>query len=135
MMKSRYVLWVALVVASLTAYAQVSVLDRKISLTLNDVVIEEALDRISKAGNFSFSYSPGVISVVEGTVSATFENQTVREVLNVVFRGAVQCKARGNYVILRPDHDQASRKKEVITVAGYVVDESTGQRIRDASVY
>ncbi len=135
MMKSRYFLWVALVVASLTAYAQVSVLDRKISLTLNDVVIEEALDRISKAGNFTFSYSPGVISVVEGTVSATFENQTVREVLNVVFRGAVQCKARGNYVILRPDHDQASRKKEVITVAGYVVDESTGQRIRDASVY
>jgi len=118
-----------------SGWAQVPVLERKITLMLEDETLEVALKRISDAGRFTFSYSPSVLGDTRRKVNHRFVDRTVREVLDILFGASIQYKVRGNYVILTQSLEHASRRKDEVLVAGYVVDESTGQRLRDVSVY
>ena len=114
------------------AYGEVPLLERVISITIESERMDVALRKISQQGNFTFSYNPSVIDASR-IVNGSFNGMTVREVLNELFRGSVQYKARGNYIILTKG--QASSSDNSRTYSGYVVDESTGARLKDVSVY
>lgn len=109
--------------------AAVPLLERTITLTLEQERLDVALKKISQQGNFTFSYNPSVIEASR-IVSNSFAGMTVREVLTQLFQGSVQYKARGNYIILTKA--QASPKN---VYSGYVVDEATGERLKNVSVY
>jgi len=110
----------------------VPVLERTITLSVNQDRIETVLKKVSERGGFTFSYNPAIIDLSR-TVTADYANMTVREILDVLFKSTIRYKARGDYVILTKGPDVASADSRVYS--GYVVDESTGEKLRDVSVY
>jgi hypothetical protein len=116
---------------SLAVLAQeVPVLEKKVSISAQNERIDGILRRLSQEAGCVFSYSSSSIDVGR-TYSGNFNQRPLREILEVVFEGGVQIRQKDVYVILTPKH---TSEKEVV-ISGYVVDESTGQGIRDATVY
>jgi hypothetical protein len=113
-------------------YAEVPLLERVISITLETERMDVALRKISQQGNFTFSYNPTVIDASR-IVNGSFNGMTVREVLDELFKGSVQYKSRGTYIILTKGQAKTSTTSE--TYSGYVVDEATGARLKNVSVY
>jgi hypothetical protein len=106
-------------------------LERIISVTFNGDHMDIALQKISRQGAFTFSYNPAIIDF-NRTITAAYSALTVREVLDDLFGHALAYKSRGNYIILT----KAARAPETSRVySGYVVDESTGEKLGDVSVY
>lgn len=118
-----------------TIFAQnPSPLETKITLRVSNERVDEVLRQIAAKGGFSFSYSPDVIAV-GGRVSLNASNQSVREILNVLFDGRVLFKERRKYIILQRAPEVADNKPEAFYLNGYVIDETTGEKLPDASIY
>ena len=126
----------AIVLATVLARAEsfdepIPLLERTITISFEQERLEVALKKISTQAGFTFSYNSRIIDRNK-IISERFAGKTVREVLDQIFGGAIQYKARGRYVILtKAPADEA--KDRVLT--GYVVDESTGKRLQNVSVY
>jgi hypothetical protein len=120
------------IMSSAYGHAEVPLLERLISITLESEKMDVALRKISQQGNFTFSYNPTVIDASR-IVNGSFNGTTVREVLDELFKGSVQYKTRGNYVILTKG--QVSTSANSRTYSGYVIDETTGARLKNVSVY
>lgn len=127
--------FIALMLCQMAVHAQNNVpfLERTMTLALHEERLDEALKRISRQGGFTFSYNP---SILEGDkiVSYNFVNKTVREILDQLFQGAIQYKARGKYIILTKAVARSSPKEPQL-YSGYVVDEATGERLKHVSIY
>lgn len=118
-----------------TLYAQsASILESRITLRVSNERLDEVLRQISVQGGFSFSYSPDVIDV-SSRVSLNAANLSVREILNSLFDGTVSFKERRRYVILQKVVASAEKKTESFYLNGYIVDQSTGLKLPDASIY
>ncbi|MEO8472059.1 MAG: hypothetical protein ABI477_07695 [Chryseolinea sp.] len=118
------------VLFSLLVQAETPLLERTITLSLEQERVEIALRKISQQGDFTFSYNPAILDVSR-LVSFSFAGNTIREVLDKLFDGAVRYKARGNYVILTKSTATPSNS----VYSGYVIDETTGKRLKNVSVY
>jgi len=94
--------------------------------------MDDVLKKISKLGDFTFSYNPSILDQAK-TTSATYTGVTVREVLDALFGGVIRYKTHGNYVILTKA--PVTTKAEERLYSGYVVDETTGERLKNVSVY
>ncbi|WP_245877795.1 STN and carboxypeptidase regulatory-like domain-containing protein [Spirosoma fluviale] len=116
------------------AFAQgVPPLERLITVDIRNATLENALREISRAGRFEFSYNPARIDG-KAVVTVRLTNAPVREVLNRVFQSQMTFKSRGNYVILvRTDAPESSPKNFLLD--GYILDEQTGERIAQASIF
>ncbi|MBA4853312.1 STN domain-containing protein [Emticicia sp. BO119] len=106
-------------------------LERIITIKISDEKLDNALKGISEVGNFSFSYNPSEIDINK-RVSASVQNQPVREVLNLIFSTTATFKNKGNYIILKKNDEEP---KKDFFVMGYVSDGETGLKIEKASVY
>ncbi|HEY0656165.1 MAG TPA: STN domain-containing protein [Chryseosolibacter sp.] len=106
-------------------------LERVLTISFDNERLDAALKKISQQAGFTFSYSPSILEA-DRIVTYSFVNKTVREILDQLFSGTVQYKARGKYLILTK---AIARAKETQVYSGYIVDESTGQRLRDVTVY
>lgn len=115
------------------AQAEVPILERKISITLTDESITTALQRIGQLGGFSFSYNATIISDQE-KITLTVSNKSAREVLNEIFKGTMNYKDKGKHLILTRVPVVAA-KETLVTISGYVEDETTGEKVSDASIY
>jgi len=105
-------------------------LDKEISLSVENERLDDFLNRLSQEVGGVFSYSPSVIDI-ERRISGEFTNESCREILEAVFQGSIQYKEKGNYIIISP----APPPEKEITISGYLVDENSGERIRNATVY
>ena len=110
----------------------VPLLERTITISLEQERLEVALKKISTQAGFIFSYNSKIIDRNK-IISERFVGKTVREVLDQIFGGSIQYKARGKYVILTKAAVDEAKDHRVLT--GYVVDESTGKRLQNVSVY
>jgi len=115
------------------ALAQPPLLERKISVELRGESVEESLKKIAVAGAFVFSYNPAILERNK-SLHHRFVNKSIRQILDEIFKGSVQYKVHGNYIILTAG-EQASLKKEPTVVKGYVIDRATGESLKDVSVY
>jgi len=103
--------------------------------------LAEVLSQISKAGNFYFSYS-GSLLKPDSLVTLRVKSVSVRDVLEILFKGKVDYKENGEFIILRyavlhftiEPENIVSEKKQYI-ISGHIVDAETGKRIKDVSVY
>lgn len=125
---SLFAIMVLMAIAQ-TAWSQTPLLERTITLTLQQERLDIALTRISQQGGFTFSYNPSIVDISR-IVNFNFAGQTVREVLEILFEGSIQYKVRGNYIILTKAINSGAQ-----TYSGYVVDEATGKRLKNVSVY
>jgi hypothetical protein len=114
-----------------SALAQSSPLDKKITISLVEVTLPEALNKISKAGDFSFSYNSSLISD-EQIVTLYAIDRTVGSILTDLFKGTVSFKAKGRYIILKKV--ALTPKPSQFVIAGFVEDEGTGEKLKDASL-
>jgi hypothetical protein len=110
----------------------IPLLERTVTISLEQERLEVALKKISTQAGFTFSYNSNIIDANK-IVSQNFAGKTVREILDQIFGGSIQYKARGKYVILTKA--SADEAKDQRTLSGYVVDESTGKRLQNVSVY
>lgn len=112
----------------LFAQSPVPPLEKVVTLTFQHERTDEVLKRISLQMNVVFSYSSSAFDS-QKSVTHTFTNKTIREVLEFLFEGTVQYKQKNNYIIL------TKGSSDGIVVSGYVIDESTGQKLKEVSVY
>ena len=110
----------------------VPLLERTITISFEQERLEVALKKISSQAGFTFSYNSKIIDRNK-IISERFVGKTVREVLDQIFAGSIQYKARGKYVILTKAAVDEAKDHRVLT--GYVLDESTGKRLQNVSVY
>ncbi|MCX6216675.1 STN and carboxypeptidase regulatory-like domain-containing protein [Spirosoma sp.] len=108
-------------------------LERLITVDIRNATLENALREISRAGRFEFSYNPARIDG-KAVVTVRLTNVPIREVLYRVFQSQVTFKSRANHVILvRNDAPEPSLKNFLLD--GYILDEQTGERIAQASIF
>ncbi len=113
----------------------------KISINADKQALAEVLNEISRKGNFIFSYS-GTVFNPDSLVTLNAKNETVRDILDRIFLSMADYRESGNYVILRSTIRRFSIHPELIKtdqrhylISGYVIDEQTGKKVPDASVY
>ncbi|MBL7859100.1 MAG: hypothetical protein JNM57_15515 [Cyclobacteriaceae bacterium] len=115
------------------AAGETPLLERTLTITFSQEKIETALKKISAQGGFTFSYSPSILNENQ-VINTSFVNKTVRQILDQLFSGTVHYKERGQYIILTRATTGTS-KKDPRTLSGYVVDEASGERLKNVSVY
>ncbi len=127
----KRLLTILFILAAVLVHAQkpVPVLEKEISLTLTNVTVGAALEKIANQVGFVFSYNPTLINAAK-VISIKATNKSVREVLLMVLGETISYKANGMYVIL----SKAEAKKKV-TVSGYVYDKSSGKKLANTTVY
>lgn len=130
-----------LVIFSSIVWAQgwsqtVPLLERSMSIELRNEPIDAALTKISRAGGFNFSYSPSILNSNQ-SITESFNNKSVREILNSLFGESIAAKGRGNYVILT--RAAAPSRKAVaqaqVVISGYVISPTDGAKLADVSIY
>ena len=121
--------------------ADIPKLYRRISINVNKQPLSEVLNQISEKANFIFSYS-GTVFNPDSLVTLNSKNETVRDILDRIFLDMADYRESGNYVILRSTIRRFSIHPELIKtdhrhylISGYVIDEQTGKKVPDASVY
>ncbi|HEY1061458.1 MAG TPA: hypothetical protein VGE44_07215 [Daejeonella sp.] len=144
-MKLKSLLILLFVCSGLSLKAQhssdIPKLYRRISINADKQALAEVLNEISRKGNFIFSYS-GTVFNPDSLVTLNAKNETVRDILDRIFLSMADYRESGNYVILRSTIRRFSINPELIKtdqrhylISGYVIDEKTGKKVPDASVY
>ena len=119
--------------AVLFAQSKSPILDRKISISVNEEKVSSVLSRIGKENSFSFSYNPAILGE-DRTMSFTAANKAIREILNDMFKGTVDLKEKKSHVILTKGV-KPQTVTTAIVISGYVEDAITRERVPNASVY
>jgi len=116
-------------------------LNRNISVRFINQPLNIVLDKISQQGNFFFSYSGSSLRR-DSIVSLSVQNKTVRDILDILFNGSAEYKESGNYIIIKSaiyrfniEANDIKNEKNVYEVEGYIYNQKTGERIKNASVY
>jgi hypothetical protein len=109
------------------------ILQRVITLNTANEPLSSALNKISDAGNFSFSYNPAILNENQ-SVNLNAKSKTVKELLDGIFKGAVAYKERGNYLILSKTKPKVIQSTTVL-ISGYVQDYKTRKRLADTHVF
>ncbi len=128
------------ILISISVSAQ-SVLERSISIQVSRQRLDNVLEILSNKGNFFFSYNSNIIKV-DSLVTLSVINRPVRDVLLMLFGEGYEFRESGNYIILRRAPiklrlvtNQAVSDDKFYTVSGYVIDDQTGEKVSDASIY
>jgi hypothetical protein len=129
----KYILYCLVVSFNIqTSLAQTPLLERPITLRFNNEKISVVLDNIAKQGGFSFSYNSDIFDVNNrGDITVT--NKPVREVLNLIFRGTITYKVKGNYIILQKNNQEEQKKNLIL--CGYVIDKQTDKPLEKVTIY
>ncbi|MCF2486933.1 STN and carboxypeptidase regulatory-like domain-containing protein [Dyadobacter sp. CY347] len=109
-------------------------LEKRISLNITNRPLDETLQKIGDLAGFSFSYSPDMVDV-KGRVSIQANNLSVREILTSLFKDKVSFKERRRYIILQKIEVPKDEKPENFNLNGYIIDNKTGQKLANASIY
>ena len=128
----KYIFYFIVFLRPFYSLSQTPLLERPITLRLNNEKISVVLDNISKQGNFSFSYNSAIFDV-NNRGDITVQNKPVREVLNLIFKGIITYKVRGNYIILQRNIQKESPK--TIILSGYIIDTQTDKPLSKATIY
>jgi hypothetical protein len=127
----KFILAYLLLLLSFVAQAQnVPLLERNLNISIDNLPVAQALDKIAAQGNFTFSYTPSVLP--QKNITLTARNKSVRQVLAMALGNDVSYKASGKYIILSKAPEKPGKK---ITVSGYVYDKNSGKKVPNTSVY
>lgn len=97
----RIYLLMVLMVSLNAAYAQASILEKKITLQLHNASLSRALETIEKQAGCSFSYSKSLLDNAQ-TITGNYRQQTLREVLHEVLGETAQrIRVRGNLILIQ----------------------------------
>ncbi len=121
--------------AGVSRAQQIPLLERKISIRAVNRPVDEFLQETGVVAGCTFSYA---VTVTRGMQPVTLDHRDrpLRELLDRIFSGKVNYKERGTHVILlRVQPIDQEPEPTLFSVAGYVTDASTGERIASVTVY
>ncbi|MDQ6476958.1 STN and carboxypeptidase regulatory-like domain-containing protein [Dyadobacter sp. LHD-138] len=113
---------------SSACYAQ-KLLDRTVSIRVNQKPVSEVLKAVSEQGKFYFSYNSNLIPG-DSLVTLSVQFKSVKQVLDVLLTGVYQYKETGDYIII-----QRPPKEKYFHLTGHILDHETGKEVDYASVY
>lgn len=118
-----------------------TILNKNITIQVNRQRLDNVLEIISNSGNFYFSYNSSIVKR-DSLITMNFSNKPVRDVLNYLFNNRYDYIESGNYLILRRKAitvaatvKQTATEERNYYLTGYIIDEFTGNRIHNASIY
>src|SRR6187402_1486679 len=118
-----------------------AILQKNISLDINNQRLDNVLEILSNKGDFYFSYNSSIIKK-DSLVSLRASNKTVKEILSLLFNTTYEFKESGNYIIIRKAPirmtlvtQRGVTEERIYSVSGYVYDEQSGTAINEASIY
>lgn len=106
-------------------------LERSVSISFSGTSTQESLKLLEVPCHCSFAYQTNLVSATDH-INRSYENKTVREILDDFFQLSLEYKQKGNYILLRPGKVVG---EEETYITGYVFDVETGEKIAYASVY
>jgi hypothetical protein len=111
------------------------------SIKVSNQPIQEVLTILSNQGNFNFSYNSKIIKK-DSLISYTASNKPLIQILQQILPREFEYKESGNYIIIRRKPittsniiSQSQSTTAYYIIDGFVVDEETGERIPEASIY
>ncbi len=115
----------------LSASAQHTVLEKRISVTLHSVPAEEAIEKIAEAADVHVSYSSDLFKGC-APVTITAQNQMLTTVLNTIFAPyKISYTVHAGQLILFPKKTMVIKE---YTIAGNILNEETGAPIPYATL-
>lgn len=135
-MQKNIIIW--LLAALLPAWVSAQgLLDKPISITVQKQRLDEVLEIIGNKAGLTFSYNSNAVKR-DSLVSLNVTNKKVKDVLDIIWKTGYEYKQSGNYIIIRkipvlPDNKPPPEK--YYTITGYIIDNETGQKISNASIY
>lgn len=118
-----------------------SMLGRNISIHIKDRPLGLMLKTIEERGKFYFSYNSNLLKA-DSLVSLDADNWTIKEVLDRLLARRFEYKEAPGFIILRYAplqlnllSDKTATEGEDFVVNGFIVDEATGKKLPNASVY
>ncbi len=105
----------------------VPVLERKINIDFENRRTADVLDSIEQLSGCRFSFNSSLVDENK-LITIHLHYKTVREALDKIFKGSLQYKGKGDYIILT----KAPAQPKVIS--GYV-ENNKGEKVAGASVY
>ena len=118
-----------------------AILQKNISLEINNQRLDNVLEILSNKGDFYFSYNSSIIKK-DSLVSFRASGKTVKEILSMIFNTSYEFKESGNYIIIRKAPirmtlvtQKAVTEEKIYSVSGFVFDEQSGIAINEASIY
>ncbi len=114
------------------SFTQTPLLERPITLKVNNEKIPNVLELIAKQGNFSFSYNSDLVKF-DTRINLWVFDKPVREVLNQIFKGFLTFKVSKNYIILQKTEPEKAKKSLILS--GYIFDFQTDKPLDKVSIY
>lgn len=113
-----------------------SILDRQVPIGSTQQPLGQLLESLATKGQFYFSYTSAVLNK-DSLVSLPLQTRTVRQTLDLLFKGRLQYREDGRYLILLPAPPKTNPPidQKRIAITGTILDETTGEKIGQASVY
>jgi len=109
------------------------ILEKPISLKVQDEKLSSVLKNIALQSNISFSYNPA--NIEDKTIDFQSKQQPLRIVLNQILPSNISYKVKGKYLILEKVVIQEYKAPKHFMVGGYIVDSRSGRRIEGVSIY
>ncbi len=117
-------------------------LQKIISVNVQKQKLSDVLDIIGNAGNITFSYNSNIIKK-DSMVTLQLVNKTIQYVLKQLFANQYEFVESGNYIIIKriaittKNNTLAKQKVQdkFYYITGYIIDEETGEQLKNATVY
>lgn len=121
---------------TLSVQAQISPLNRKITLRLKNVPLEEALDAIGDKAGFSFSYNPDLLQT-DSIVSVQARRDPVKNVLESMLGARMTYRPIGNHLVIRRRREAPLpyAPPEDYQLEGFLIDGESGEPVHFATVF
>lgn len=112
--------------------AQTSILEKHISVNIHKATMPDILKQISAQTGLVFSYSNEILP--QGKLSLTVNNEQVNNVLLILLtkHKLTFSLLYGNVIVINKKPD---KPKKLLTLSGYVYDDSTGEKVIGALIY
>ncbi len=119
-----------------SAFSQVPVLKREVSMSLENASLEKVLVILANEADFNFSYNSKIINV-DTLVSLHVENSAVKDILEIILDQETTYRVSGNHLILIKEIPRGERDKKNIKyeIKGYIFDAESGKALVNVSVY
>ncbi len=118
-----------------------SIFNKRVSVSIDHARLANVLQAVSKKGEFNFSYNAKLLPQ-DSLVSITANNQTVSDILTELLHNKYEIQEYKGYLVITIRLPYLSMINTDITnegnnysISGLVVNESTGERLMNASVY
>lgn len=124
-----------LLLQAVLGLAQDNPLQRRISVQLREVTVQEALKAIAAKGGFLYAYNASTLNFNERK-SLKAEQKTVSYCLQQVLGDEVQFRSGGNHVIIIPNKNKKFNSgQQKYVLEGTITDKLSGKAVKYASVY